>query len=114
MTAQTVTDGASDSGSTCQQSGQRDILSLLDDSYTREILACLRDGPKPARSIVARCDCSRPTVYRRLSRLEETDMVSSSIRYDSDGHHRKRFHLSVDSITVELGTDGIGVDMHRQ
>lgn len=112
MTAQMVTAGGGDADGTCPQSDQRDILSLLDDSYTREILACLRDSPKPARSIVANCDCSRPTVYRRLARLERTGIVSTSVRYDPDGHHRKRFHLCVDRVTIELEADGIAIETH--
>lgn len=112
MTAQTVTAGGADADSTCPQSDHRDILSLLDDGYTREILTCLRDGPRPARSIVANCDCSRPTVYRRLARLEETGVVSASVRYDPDGHHRKRFHLCVDRVTIELEADGIAIETY--
>jgi predicted transcriptional regulator len=110
MTAQPSNAGGSDAGRACSQSGQRDILALLDDSYTREILTCLRDGPKPAHSVVANCDCSRPTVYRRLARLEETGVVSASVRYDPDGHHRKRFHLCVDKITITLDESGIVIN----
>jgi predicted transcriptional regulator len=113
VTAQTPTVGESDNDSTSRQSDQRDILSLLDDSYTREILTCLRDGPKPARSVVANCDCSRPTVYRRLAQLEETGAVSTTVRYDPDGHHRKRFHLCVDKISIELEDGGILIDIQR-
>jgi predicted transcriptional regulator len=109
VTAQSSTAGGSDAGRS-PQSDQRDILALLDDSYTREILICLQDGPKPAHSVVANCDCSRPTVYRRLARLEETGVVSASVRYDPDGHHRKRFHLCVDKITITLDESGIVID----
>jgi predicted transcriptional regulator len=110
MTAQPSNAGESHADGVCSQSGQRDLLALLEDSYTREILTCLRDGPKPARSVVANCDCSRPTVYRRLARLEETGVVSASVRYDPDGHHRKRFHLCVDKITIELKESGVVID----
>jgi predicted transcriptional regulator len=110
VTPQVSTAGESEADRGCSQSDQRDLLALLDDSYTREILACLRDGHKPARSIVASCDCSRPTVYRRLARLEETGIVSASVRYDPDGHHRKRFHLRVDKIIIELEERGVVVD----
>jgi len=112
VTAQS-TAGGSDADRVCSQSGQRDILALLEDSYTREILTCLQDGPKPAHSVVANCDCSRPTVYRRLARLEETGVVSASVRYDPDGHHRKRFHLCVDKITITLNESGIAIDTQR-
>jgi len=112
VTAQKVTADESDAGGMYPQSDQRDVLSLLDDIYTREILACLRDGPRPARNIVANCDCSRPTVYRRLARLEETGVVSASVRHDPDGHHSKRFHLCVDRVTIELEADGIAIETH--
>lgn len=110
MTARTSVTGEPGVDDSGPQSDQREILSLLEDSYAREIVTCLREGPKPARTVAAKCDCSRTTVYRRLARLEEAGVVSASVRYDPDGHHRKRFHLCVDKITVELEAGGIVIE----
>jgi hypothetical protein len=52
-------------------------------------------------------------VYRRLAQLEETGAVSTTVRYDPDGHHRKRFHLCVDKISIELEDGGILIDIQR-
>lgn len=83
------------------------LLSCLDDRYTRQILTALQDGPMPARDIVATCDCSRPTVYRRLDDLTEANVVTTAKRYDPDGHHRTVFTLEFGRITLELQPDGI-------
>ncbi len=48
----------------------------------------LQDGPMPARDIVAACDCSRPTVYRRTQGADGSSVVTTSMRYDPDGLHR--------------------------
>ncbi|AAV48294.1 winged helix-turn-helix transcriptional regulator [Haloarcula sp. JP-Z28] len=84
-----------------------ELLSCLEDQYTRQIVTALQDGPMPARDIVAACDCSRPTVYRRLKELKAATVVTTAMRYDPDGHHRKVFTLQVDQITLKLQSDGI-------
>lgn len=84
-----------------------ELLSCLEDRYTRQIMTTLQDGPMPARDIVASCDCSRPTVYRRLNDLETAGVVTTTMQCNPDGHHRKMFLLQVDQITLELQPDGI-------
>lgn len=83
-------------------------LRLLDDEYAREILVALADTPMRGRDLIERCEMSRATVYRRLDRLEDAGLVTSQLRYDPDGHHRREFELALDSI--ELRVDEGGVD----
>ncbi|WP_257300493.1 winged helix-turn-helix domain-containing protein [Haloarchaeobius sp. FL176] len=78
------------------------VLELLDDDYARQILEVLDDGPLPARPLVERCDASKPTVYRRLNRLEEQDFVAVGTELDRGGHHRKVFDSTLVSATVEF------------
>ncbi|WP_256300680.1 ArsR/SmtB family transcription factor [Haloarchaeobius salinus] len=107
-------------GAACDQTERRftaedddasDILELLDDDYARRILEVLEDGPLPARALVDRCEASKPTVYRRLNRLEEQGFVSVDIDIDRDGHHRKVFESTLVSATFELdgGTAAVQV-----
>lgn len=91
----------------CDELPAEALLSCLDDQYTRQILTALQDGPMPARDLVATCDCSRPTVYRRLDDLTATNVVTTAKRYDPDGHHRTVFSLAFGRITFELQPDGI-------
>lgn len=82
------------------------VLELLDDPFTQSILAALDDGDKPARSLVESCEGSRPTVYRRLDRLEEAGVVESHTALHPDGHHRKEYALVVDELTLQLTGSG--------
>lgn len=82
-----------------------ELLDLLGDEYTSRILEALSVEPRPARELVSVCDMSRPTVYRRLDRLEDHDLVSTDTTIDSDGHHRKLFATTFERVTIELDDD---------
>ncbi|MFQ3295002.1 MAG: DNA-binding HxlR family transcriptional regulator [Halobacteriales archaeon] len=79
-----------------------DLLDLLSDQYTARILEALSVEPRPARELASICDMSRPTVYRRLDRLQEHGLASTDEDLDPDGHHRKVFATSLERVTVEL------------
>ncbi len=78
------------------------VIELLGDRFTRNILVSLKAEPKTARELVAVCDGSRPTVYRRLKALEEADLVTARNQIDPDGHHRKKFATAVTSIVCNV------------
>ena len=81
------------------------VIDLLGDAYTRDILSSLKEGPKTARELVTACDGSRPTIYRRLNALEETDLVTTQNQIDPDGHHRKEYATPVGWIIFKLQPD---------
>lgn len=87
------------------------LLASLDAEYAREILEAIRTDPKPARELAAECDASRATVYRRLNDLEEAGLVASWTVHDPDGHHRTVFEATFESVTVDLGVDGLSVSV---
>lgn len=78
-----------------------ELLELLEDDYARRILAALERGPQPARELVAACDASRATVYRRLDRLEEFGLVTTDMELHRDGHHRTVYDAAFRRATVE-------------
>lgn len=78
------------------------LLSLLGDEYTQAILAAMGEDSVAAREIAERTDISRPTVYRRLNRLEATGAVTSMMTLDGDGHHRQAFRITLDELAVPL------------
>ena len=100
-------DGRDDSGLTAAPAAE--LLDLLDDAYSRDILVSLAGAPDTAAGLAADCDCSRPTVYRRLNRLAAAGAVDTSVRYDADGHHRQVYRLRLDRLTVELSSGGCTV-----
>lgn len=77
-------------------------LRLLDDEYTREILAALADAPLRGRDLIERCDASRSTVYRRLDRLRDAGFVAGETTLDPDGHHCEEFRLVRGEVTVRI------------
>jgi predicted transcriptional regulator len=89
-----------------------ELLSLLGDDHARSVLRVLADGPRAASELVDELTVSRPTVYRRLDRLESAGLVESSMRIREGGHHRKRFHLAVDSAEVGFDADGLTVEVN--
>jgi DNA-binding transcriptional ArsR family regulator len=99
--ASRATDGATESSPSTEI-----VFELLDDPHVRTILNAVRDEPRPARELVELCDGSRPTVYRRLDRLETAGLVETHTQVHPDGHHRKLFTSDVESISLELGEGG--------
>ena len=87
---------------TSEASEAPEPLSLLDDEHARAIMLALTEGPHRGRELAETCDSSRPTVYRRLNRLEEAGLVTTETILDPDGHHCKEFHLVRDQLTVTI------------
>ena len=78
------------------------LLSLLGDEYTQAILSAMGDDSVPAREIADCADVSRPTVYRRLNRLEAAGAVETVMTVDGDGHHRQAFRVTLTELAVPL------------
>jgi len=86
-----------------------DALELLADPYARELLVVLSRGPRCGRALAEACSFSRPTVYRRLNRLEDAGLVAAETRLDPDGNHCKEFTLVRDSLNVTIADGAITV-----
>jgi len=78
------------------------VFELVDDPHVQTILNAVRDEPRPARELVELCEASRPTVYRRLERLETAGIVQTHTQVHPDGHHRKLFTTDVEAVSLEL------------
>lgn len=81
------------------------VLEFLDDDHSRAILVSLQDEPKCARELKKECQTSRPTIYRRLNRLEAAGLIRASMTLHPEGHHRKEFVAAFEDITLNL-TEG--------
>jgi DNA-binding transcriptional ArsR family regulator len=92
------------------------ILELLEDEYARRILEHLAEGEMTASELVETCDSSKSTVYRRLNRLEENDLVREKLRVNPRGHHRKVFEPTLVQATFELqdGTPSVRVTVDAE
>lgn len=91
-----------------------DILDILGDECTREILAVLAREPRSAQDLCDHLDFSRATVYRRLETLEEQDLVKSKTLVADDGNHYKLYECSFDSAVVSLNDEGYEIEVFRE
>lgn len=88
-----------------------ELLELLGDEYTREVLQTLAAEPRTGREIVATAEASKATVYRRLDRLSEAGLVESSTKLDPDGHHREQFRITFDGARCTVSESGIEAEL---
>lgn len=87
-----------------------EVLTMLGDEYARDILKMISADALPARELAERLNLSRATVYRRLNRLESAGVIKTTVSYNPEGHHRKRFKADFDRLVLSIDTDQINVD----
>lgn len=78
------------------------IVELLSDTHVRTILSATSVEPYSASELVERCDASDQTIYRRLERLEEAELVSDQIRARGDGHHDTVYTAKLEHVSITL------------
>jgi DNA-binding transcriptional ArsR family regulator len=106
-------DSYSDTSATDSVSSE-EYLELLGDEYTRRVLSKILDEPRTGREIIEETEVSKPTVYRRLDRLEEAGLVTTERKLDLDGHHCKRFRAVIEAIEFEFGQNGVRVSVDTE
>jgi DNA-binding transcriptional ArsR family regulator len=89
------------------------ITELLEDDYARSILRETSEEPLSAEELSDRCDMSPPTVYRRLNRLAEHDLVTVTREVDSSGHHYKMYEARLSRVTIDLESGEFEVTIER-
>lgn len=90
------------------------VADVLDDDCARCILVRAHTEPMSATELAERCDVSEPTVYRRLERLREQDLVVERTHPDEGGHHYKEYQTNLDELTVRVSSEGFDVDVRRR
>ncbi|MCU4800317.1 winged helix-turn-helix domain-containing protein [Halobacteria archaeon HArc-gm2] len=90
------------------------VVELLDDEYARAILAATSIEPMSASELAERCDASPPTVYRRLDRLRDEDLVEAAQQLDPEGHHYEVFSARLARLEVELDDGDYEVAIERR
>ena len=89
------------------------VGELLEDEYARSILAATSTEPLSATELAERCEASSPTVYRRLERLQELDLLEAEQTLDPEGHHYRRFSARLERVTIELKNGEYQVSVDR-
>ena len=91
------------------------VAGLLEDETTRAILTETSQQPMSASTLAERCDASGPTIYRRLERLRDCELVVERTNPDPEaGHHRKVYAPNLRRVTIELRDGSFTVDVERQ
>nr|WP_226012046.1 winged helix-turn-helix domain-containing protein [Halomicrobium salinisoli] len=86
-------------------SGDSDLAGLLDvlsDEYARSILAATSVRPMSAKQIAEECDMSGPTVYRRVERLREHDLVEEQTRVRVGGNDYNTYAATLSEFSLQL------------
>lgn len=78
------------------------IAGFLEDNTARLILAKTSSEPMTVNELADHIDASKPTIYRRVERLEEYDLLTVSIRPTSGNHQEKVFAATFDRLTIDL------------
>lgn len=78
------------------------VAEILEDRYSRAILAEASREPMAARDLASAVSADPSTVYRRLDRLEEFDLVASYIRPTPTGHHYSVYRTRLQRVAIEL------------
>lgn len=89
------------------------VAGILEDQYSREILAAASREPIAARELATTVSADPSTVYRRLDRLEEFDLVTSHIRPTTSGHHYSVYRTRLQRVTVELDAGEYHITIER-
>ena len=91
------------------------VAGLLEDKTAQAILTETSTRPMSANALAERCDASGPTIYRRLERLRDCDLVVERTDPDPDGgHHRTVYVATLDSVEIELTPGGFEVVVSRR
>jgi predicted ArsR family transcriptional regulator len=90
------------------------LADLLGDECVRTILVEAKKEPRSASELSDRAGVSEPTVYRRLERLREYDLVTEEIQPVTDGKNYKLYRTRLDGIELDLDEDGFEITISRR
>jgi len=88
-----------------------ELYALLDDDYARRILVETYGDARTAEALSDACDASESTIYRRVDRLRERNLLEGVQRLDPGGHHHEVYTARLERVTIELTEDGFVVDV---
>jgi predicted HTH transcriptional regulator len=85
-----------------EDSKVREIAALLEDEYAHAILIHTSTQEMSAPELSDACEASVSTIYRRIERLQEHDLLAEQLHLDQDGHHYKTYTARFERIDIEL------------
>jgi predicted HTH transcriptional regulator len=91
-----------------------ELLSLLDDEYARTILVATREEGQSAQALSELCGADDSTIYRRIERLAERDLLEAQQQLDPGGNHYKTYSARLERVEIRFHDDGITIEVDRR
>lgn len=86
-----------------------ELLTLLEDEYTRTIIVESYREPRSVNALSTACDADPSTIYRRIDRLQQRDLLQDQQRLDPNGHHYKVYTARLEGVAIDVTEDGLDV-----
>lgn len=67
-----------------------------------------------AKTLSEECDASLPTIYRRVERLVDCDLLTEHTRIAEDGHHYSVYEARLQRLTVELDDGDLQISVEER
>ena len=90
-----------------------EVVDVLGDEYSRRILVLTREEPRSVDVLSDACDADSSTIYRRVQRLEEANLLEERQELDPGGHHYKVYVATLREVNVRIEPDGFDVTVDR-
>ncbi|MCO8265448.1 helix-turn-helix domain-containing protein [Haloferax sp. AB510] len=90
-----------------------DILDLLSDEYARDILAATSTKPMSAQELADECEMSKPTVYRRVERLQAYGLLDEQTEIRTSNNHYSVYTATLSEFSVELDDGSFEASLTR-
>jgi DNA-binding transcriptional ArsR family regulator len=92
-----------------------EILTLLNDSNCRRILTATAEEALSADELSEECDIPLSTVYRKVQRLVDAQLLAERVRVSSHPQYTHEYALAAESLTVSLlGESGISLRLSER
>jgi predicted transcriptional regulator len=92
--------------------GSQELLELLGQKRVREILIATSREPMSASDLSEVCDVAPSTIYRRVERMIDHDLLVERTQIESDGSHHSVYEANIDHLDVDIDNGTIEVRMH--
>ena len=90
------------------------VLDVFGDPVARATLVMASDQRVTVQAISDRLDVSEPTIYRRINALVEANLLFTHQQIDEPGNQPSEYETRIDSVTVDVDSDGYTVDITFQ
>ena len=88
-----------------------ELFSLLDDEYARLILTKTSEQPMSAKALSEAADASKPTIYRRLERLQDAGLVTERKEFREEGRHYSVYEARLEQLSITLSDGDLEVEL---